>query len=330
MNDVGHRPSVRAGGVVAALALALAACGEDATQPTGPAEPQAVTALATASNIWITRRAPPLPAVRPAIAMVPNAAGQSLVYVMSGNQDSRVQVYNVASNTWTLRAYLPVRMNSSNGAGVIGGKIYVSGGRISSIRTHAQLNVYDPATNKWTRKHDMPAPTWGGVTGVINNRLYVLAGCNDGPCYFFRYDPATDHWTTLPNSFQQHELGVGGVIGGKFYVVGGRPFVDPRILEVYDPATNAWTKKAPLAMGLEGAAGAVLQNRLFVVGGRETESPDTVVATTHVYDPATNRWITKAPLPAPASAISATKVLVNGQPRLEVVGGSASHWEYIP
>jgi N-acetylneuraminic acid mutarotase len=176
----------------------------------------------------------------------------------------------------------------------------------------------------------MPAPTWGGVTGVINDRLYVLAGCNDGPCYFFRYDPATDHWTTLPNSFQQHELGVGGVIGGKFYVVGGRPFVDPRILEVYDPATNAWTKKAPLAMGLEGAAGAVLQNRLFVVGGRETESPDTVVATTHVYDPATNRWITKAPLPAPASAISATKVLVNGQPRLEVVGGSASHWEYIP
>ena len=336
MKDVGWMtPTVRAGGMVAALALGLAACGEEATQPTGSAEPQPLTsAQATASNTWITRRTSPLPAIRPAIAMVPNAVGQSLVYVMSGNRDSRVQVYNVAANTWNLRAWLPVRMNYSNGAGVIGGKIYVSGGRISSVQVHAELHVYDPATNKWTRKHDMPAPTYGGVTGVIDDKLYVLTGCNDGPCYFFRYDPATDHWTTLPNSFQQHQFGVGGVISGKFYAAGGAPFNEPRILEVYDPATNTWTKKTPLPTDLAGAAGAVLQGRLFVVGGRESPpGSTTVVTTTHVYDPARDRWITKDPLPVPRELVSATKIVVNGQARLEVIGsseGGDNNWEYIP
>lgn len=327
----------RSVGIGCAVLLGVIGCHDDTTNPTeatpAASEP-AVAAAATASNSWLTRRASPLAAVRPAIAMVANAAGQSQVYVMSGNRDSRVQVYNVATNSWTLRKWLPVRMNLSNGAGVIGGRIYVSGGIIDGNRYHAELHVYDPVANTWTRKHDMPVGTFGGITGVINDKLYVLTGCNDMPCLFFRYDPATDQWTTLPASTQQHRLGMGGVIGGKFYAVGGDPFNDPRILEVYDPATNAWTRKAPLPAELSAAAGAVLQGRLFVVGGAETRpGTTTTVATTHVYDPATDRWITKAPLPVPRSGISAIKISVNGQARLEVVGslsGGDNNWQYVP
>ena len=36
--------------------------------------------------------------------------------------------YNVATNTWTFRHRLPKPLAGSNGAGVINGKIYVSGG----------------------------------------------------------------------------------------------------------------------------------------------------------------------------------------------------------
>ena len=99
------------------------------------------------------------------------------------------------------------------------------------------------------------------------------------------------------------------------------------------PTTNAWTKTA-LPTDLSGAAGAVLQGRLFVVGGRESPVGSTsVVATTHVYDPAGDRWITKAPLPKPSELGSATKIVVNGQARLEVVGsleGGDNNWQYIP
>jgi hypothetical protein len=44
--------------------------------------------------------------------------------------------------------------------------------------------MYDPATNKWTRKRDMPAYTWGGITGVINNKLYVLTCTVGEDCYY--------------------------------------------------------------------------------------------------------------------------------------------------
>ena len=41
---------------------------------------------------------------------------------------AKVTAYNVATNTWTDRRPLPVPLAWSNGAGVINGKIYVSGG----------------------------------------------------------------------------------------------------------------------------------------------------------------------------------------------------------
>ncbi|HEV8177290.1 MAG TPA: hypothetical protein VGP44_06330, partial [Gemmatimonadales bacterium] len=76
------------------------------------------------------------------------------------------------------------------------------------------------------RKADMPQPTADGVTGVIDGRLYVLAGtCNDdSPPFdcneansgnrgssrrFYRYDPATNNWTTLPSAPHEHGYGAG-------------------------------------------------------------------------------------------------------------------------
>ncbi|HEX6107557.1 MAG TPA: kelch repeat-containing protein, partial [Gemmatimonadales bacterium] len=69
----------------------------------------------------------------------------------------KVTAYNVATNTWTDRRPLPVPLAWSNGAGVINGKIYVSGGFSETgdaLPTRA-LYVYDPGTNTWTRKRDL-------------------------------------------------------------------------------------------------------------------------------------------------------------------------------
>ena len=120
-----------------ALAVAaLASCGEEATQP-NPAGGQKVAApeLAVTSNTWITRRDMwNTERTDFATAMVPNAAGQSVVYVIGGRGASTVglssvMAYNVATNTWTLRAPLPgPSYGMNNNAGVINGKIYIAGG----------------------------------------------------------------------------------------------------------------------------------------------------------------------------------------------------------
>jgi N-acetylneuraminic acid mutarotase len=329
--------------------LAALGCREGAELPTAPgvtapASPQA----AVTSNSWITRRdLMTNQSAGFAAAVVPNAAGQSIVYVMGGQTTagpyettSKVMAYNVATNTWTTRAPLPAPLRFTNRAAVIDGKIHVSGGERLRSFYQATLYVYDPVTNVWSRKHDMPNTTRDGVTGVIGNRLYVLTSCADtDDCIprsvmhaFYRYDPATDSWTTLPgpnlplsglpNSYR------GGVIGGRFYVV----WLDR--LMVYDPATNQWTTRARMPKVRWDAASAIVAGKLHIIGGYgEQADGRTAAYRTHfVYDPATDTWTTKAPLPTARARIAATRVVVSGKPRIQVVGGDrpANNLQYVP
>jgi N-acetylneuraminic acid mutarotase len=256
---------------------------------------------------------------------------------------SKVQAYNAATNTWSHKAPLPVPLYFTNGAAVIGGKIYVSGGDKAINVFSAELYVYDPATNKWTRKADMPHETLRGVSGVINGQLYVLANCARGGCYptfpnigFFRYDPVAGRWTLLPRPMRSdgshidHNWGMGGVIGGKFYVVGGQ---GTNRLDVYDPVTDQWTAGASMPSIRWLGAGLALQGKLYVIGGIRTDANgfSTRVRTTSVYDPLTDTWTNKAPMPTAGSAIAGSRVVVGGRQRIEVLGGTRpNNLQYTP
>jgi hypothetical protein len=342
-------------------ALALAACGEQTiTNPTVATPGTATTPeLAVASNTWIARAHMPTNRSELVAATLTNAAGQSEVYAIGGfhlgygDLMSQVTVYNVATNTWTFRRPLPVELAQSNGATVINGKIYVSGGYLGGGDPDLQplvssaLYVYDPSTNRWSRKSDMPTiptrygreewwyPGAGGVSGVIQGKLYVVTacfgsysgvgydeGCADESTYFdalfFAYNPVTDRWTVLPRPFDG--LGVrspyvGGVLNGKFYVAKGTR------VRVYDPATNKWSSKPTLTTPL-GNYGAVMLSKLYTISGTQFR----------VYDPATNSVTTLAALPSDRGWAAAAKVVLNGQPRLEVLGGEGpgNNLQYIP
>jgi len=335
-----------------ALALSLlvsAGCSETPTQPETSEVPTATPEFAVATNSWLTK-ADMFGTTRGsmATATVTNAAGQSVLYAIGGATEaggslSRVQAYNVATNTWTYRAPMPVPLFSTNGAGVIDGKIYVSGGlRQDRHASHIGLYMYDPATNTWTRKRDMPTNTWGGVTGVINNQLYVLTCEREEDCYggdplpLYRYDPATDQWALLAFSPTQDRQPMGAVIGGKLYFTGvDSPFSGPNgRLTVYDPTTNQFTAKAPVPTPRFEGAYESAGGRLYLFGGRQLNSDGSLtrVQTTSVYVAATNTWITKAPIPTARGSLSASRVFVAGKARIEVVGGSrpGNNLQYVP
>lgn len=357
--------------LLSASVLALAACGEDTpTEPNLPSQPTAsVPELAVASNTWITRTNMLTDRTDLAVATVTNAAGQSVVYAMGGRNPNGVPIavnaaYNGATNTWTFRRGLPIGLAFSNGAGVINGKIYVSGGFTNYHLDDLSIGlyVYDPAANTWTRKHDLPVKEFAGsdvtdffgargVTGVIGGKLYVFTecfeefepvavareGCRASGPGFFRYNPVTDQWTILPSPFDPENRGpyAGGVIGEKFYVMGGSVNTTKAWFAVYDPSTNRWTPKTSLDLNRPGAATAVLQSKLYVIGGsryiasRHAWEP---VDWNSVYDPITDAWTRRASLPSPRTGIAGTKVILNGQPRIEVLGGSlpGNNLQYAP
>ncbi|MFL5495480.1 MAG: Kelch repeat-containing protein [Gemmatimonadales bacterium] len=320
--------------------LTLASCGEDTapTQPGAPGDQHPTTPeLAWASNSWTTRATMPTGRHAHAAAVAYTDSGAAILYAIGGlaapfaQQSDVVEAYNYTTNSWTTKAPLPVRLYGTNGVGVIGGKLYLSGGvqDIDQDRSIAlpYLFVYNPQRDTWTRKANLPHKMSSGVTGVINGKLYVLPGvctdCSGGTRTrrFYRYDPAMNAWSSLPWAPHQHAEGAGGVINGKFYVAGGYDSVTTiSLLDVYDPVTNKWTTKAPMPTVRAWISGAVLNKKLFILGGQGAAD----LATVEAYDPATNTWTTKAPMPTPREQLAAATITVNGNSKILAAGGLTS------
>jgi N-acetylneuraminic acid mutarotase len=325
--------------VLALGSLALSACAEDRTptQPESGAEPASAASLAAAlaPNTWTLKAAPSNGAFVNGLSasVVPDASGQSIVYVLGGRDDdggcgASILTYKIGTNTWASKGYEPqVYVFNSNGVGKIGNTLYISGGESycgGYWHIDGHFSAYDPATNTLTDKPTPPKLTADGVTGVIDGKLYVLPGmcssdfypnlfyCENQPYRrLFRYNPATNYWATKRPAPHYHANGAGGVINGKFYVVGG----SETTLDRYDPATNTCTTLAPPPTG--GAArGAVLQGKLFVVFYDESEATP---RRAYAYDPATNKWTSKAKPHWNHPAI--VPITWGGKPYLLAVGG---------
>jgi N-acetylneuraminic acid mutarotase len=327
--------------------LTLAACGDNVapTQPEIGGDPApAALSLAAGSNTWTPTAAPPFtPDIYGYhIGMAPNSAGQSIVYTFGGTSSDEggtgigVQAYNVATNTWTGRSSR-VFVYSSNGVGKIGNKLYFSGGANDHDATPSfsnQLWAYDYSSDRMIAKAGLPIYSAGGVTGVINGKLYVLPGACSGERYpaagycaveatrrFYRYDPATNTWVTRRQAPHFHRAGAAAVIDGKFYVAGGfvnQSFDPTAALDVYDPATNTWRTLAPLPTA-GGARGAALGGRFYVVV--YGSNGNTSFTRAYAFNPATNKWTAKA---APDVVGSIVRVSLDGRPRLFTASGNRS------
>jgi N-acetylneuraminic acid mutarotase len=219
----------------------------------------------------------------------------------AGSGSDTVLAYDVTANTWSSRKSLPSGRDAVNGVSAIGGKLYVTGGASPSGPLAKTLFVYNPGSNRWVRKADMPEAGGCGAQGVIAGMLYVYSACSGNR--FFRYDPATNTWITLLPPPTSHDFGGSGVIGGKLYLVGGQHvengwYVPHAQLDIYDPATDTWTSGTPMPERAMFVASAVLKGELLVAGG---ERQTVELGTLWAYNPATREWTARAPLPTTRS-----------------------------
>lgn len=316
------------------VGLALISCTDGPTKPDAVNDqPSAPPQFSWLSNSWAVRARMPIARQDHAVGVINNSAGQPILYVVGGSQTTElnvtsIQAYNYVTNSWTTKSKRFER-TYLNGAGVIGGKLYLAGGAVErtdgSYQYYKTLYVYDPAADVLARKADMPRNTAGGISAVIGGKLYVLTGVCQG-CTprvsrrFYRYNPATNAWVSLPWAPHAHAAGVGGVINGKLYVAGGYAENETVTVtvDVYDPVTNKWSPRAPLPDDdLTEAAGAVLNSRLYVVGGWGRLG----LGKLYAYDPVSNTWTAKAPLLTPRLRLAAATITVSGSSRILALGG---------
>lgn len=132
--------------------------------------------------------------------------------IINGHWDGHVawlDVYDFRTGRWSRLPDAP-RARDHFQAAVIGGKLYVAGGRRSSAATQnvfqqlvAEVDVFDFATGRWSTL-DAPLPTLRAGHSVIavNDRLIVAGGESMAQTIAHAeveaLDPATGRWESLP------------------------------------------------------------------------------------------------------------------------------------
>ena len=239
-----------------------------------------------------------------------------------GFSASRVDVYDIASGTWSRGPDAP-RSLSTYRAVPLGSSVALIG---------AQSLIHDPAAGTWT---SIPAPS--GATGTLtganawtrsDGRVDVVAVYDRGTAYvdaaLYRYDVAGHAWSAI-GTFQkgqryQYETTMAGNV---FYVIGG--YANGSYLTstvAVDLAALTYeTLDARLPEGLIDHAPVTLGGKVYVVGGYNYGGSSRSV---QVLDPATGAIAAGPPMFAArrsaATAVAGGKVYVLGG----TVAGSSS------
>ncbi len=225
-----------------------------------------------------------------------------------------VEVYDPATDRWTIKPPLPARRHHA-GAAAVGNRLYVVGGFTTSFLSIwspvPSVYAYDPSSESWTEVAPLPTARGALAVAELGGKLYAVGGYaeggNTGALEVF--DPATDRWESKAPLPTPRDHLAAAAVGGRLYAIGGR--LDRNygrnlaVVEAYDPVMDRWTPVAPLPTARSGIAAAVIGETIYVVGG---EAPEGTFRTNEAYSPAADRWQTVAPLPTGRHGLGAATV----------------------
>ena len=109
------------------------------------------------------------------------------IYVIGGSVSvygvlNKVEMYDPATNTWKKKTDMPTpRVCLSTSA--INGKIYAIGGAWNNYPDYDPLKTleeYDPATDIWTSRANMPTPRVFLTSSAVNGKIYIFGGSSIG------------------------------------------------------------------------------------------------------------------------------------------------------
>ena len=249
-------------------------------------------------------------------------------------------VINVANLTaeenWTRKADMPTQRSSFDTC-IVNGKIYAIGGEIDKLVGDVSIStveMYNPKTDTWERKADMPTARAYVSTSVVDGKIYAIGGLemkkrNGG--YDIKelptvemYDPVTDTWTQKADMPTPRSTST-CVVDEKIYAIGGvgsnRKQRRLATVEIYDPATDTWAKSQSMNHARDGLTTSVVDGEIYAIGGvgwpQIPNHPGPFLASVEVFNPKTHRWREKAEMPAPKSTHTASAI--NG--KIYVMGG---------
>ena len=109
---------------------------------------------------------------------------------------------------------------------VVDGILYVMGGHYPYHNRARTVWAYDPQTDSWTRKADMPTARRFPAAAAVDGIIYVVGGTGGGwpgaaVLPVAAYDPKTDTWTNKANMPTGRATLAACAVDGIIYAIGG-------------------------------------------------------------------------------------------------------------
>jgi|GEM_PF-492148 len=236
---------------------------------------------------------------------------------------------------WSTLAALPLVRTEAQG-GPVNGKLYVLGGFYdTSYRATTRSDVYDPATNSWSRLADMPQAITHAASVRDGETIYLIGGYvgnNPGPSTsrVLIFNTRTNTWSEGPPLPEPRGAGAAAIVGRTIHFFGGAlrtsgtndaDQTDHFMLDL-DGGTG-WTRGPALPLGRNHLGSVVLGGQIYVIGGQFGHNEGTTAQSrVDVFNPASKSWSRAADLPVGRSHIEASVLVVDG--RILVLGGSTN------
>lgn len=229
-------------------------------------------AFDSARNLY--RRLPPLPRRVDHPGFV---TADGTLYVIGGLRDwiptGEVFRLEPGAAEWEQLASMDVPRGSP-AAAAVDGKIVVAGGADGDARAAMSVvEIYDIATDRWSRGPDLPTARHHAGAAAIGDTLYVVGGRNEldySLDVVEQFDARTNRWEPAPHL----PLGAGGLsvvrAGDRVLAIGGgddtEGWVTPAAWS-FDPAAGRWERLADLRVARHGHGSAAVGDAVYVFGG---------------------------------------------------------------
>ncbi|HEU5381972.1 MAG TPA: kelch repeat-containing protein [Ktedonobacteraceae bacterium] len=211
-----------------------------------------------------------------------------------GGKGTTGELYDPATDAWTLTGTLQVNRLESSATLLSNGTVLVVGGLANTASKTAEL--YDPSTDTWTATGSLRYSRINHTATLLSNGTVLVAGgAGAAGTAAELYDPTTGTWTVtgqLTVARQSHTATL--LSDGKVLVAGGWVAADSsstasKTAELYDPSTGTWAATfGPLNNAhMNHTATLTANGNVLVTGGGNTQQE---TATTEMYNPVTGIW----------------------------------------
>ena len=304
-----------------------------------PAVPSPSPVVSVAVERWHAVAA--LPTARSGLAV---AVEEDHIYAIGGETAQGVsgvtEQYDVDTNKWVSLKPLLVPVSDIS-ATVIGGRVYIPGGRLSSGAVTDILESYDPSLDIWERRAPLPVAMSGYALAAYEGKMYLFGGW-DGKNYLssvLEYDPNLDQWSQRKPMPTARDFAGAAIAGGQIYVVGGyNGSAALSVNEAYNPNHDLWSQHAALPAGRYAMGVTSLADIIYTVGGSGEESGSVLQPLQFSYqqdrwqtfeDPPSQSWLHLG-LVALQSRLFAIGGKWNGQPAGKTLSYQALYTILVP